>query len=70
MKLRRFKYVELWDNYKLVEMIVTDQYIMDNYYPYWKFEMTRLGREYNISAENCIEDFLTINWATEIVEKT
>jgi hypothetical protein len=46
--------------------IVTDEDIIQQYYPYWCSKMIEVGREDLISIETCIEDWMTIHWAVEI----
>ena len=36
------------------------------YYPYWCEKMKKAGKESQICFENCLEDWITINWAWEV----
>jgi hypothetical protein len=45
---------------------VTDEEILREYFPYWQEQMRKVGREHMISPENCIEDFVAVNWAEEV----
>lgn len=47
------------------EHVITEEEILKCYYPWWKNKLESLGREHLISEENCIEDFITVHWATE-----
>ena len=46
--------------------------ILLNYYPYWYERMCKkLGKEYvdqNYGFEDCLEDWITVNWARESKE--
>jgi hypothetical protein len=45
---------------------VSDEYILATYYPEWQAAMRKVGREHDISPENCIQDWVTVHWAREI----
>lgn len=47
------------------EHTITDEEILDSYYPYWKEQMRKVDKENQISPELCIEDFIVIHWAHE-----
>jgi len=64
--MRRFCYIEPDEYGRPINIVVTEKYILDNYMPYWNSEMSRLERDSLITEENCIQDFLTLHWATEI----
>lgn len=44
---------------------ITEEQILDTYYPFWSGELRKLGREDLISEKNCIEDWVVVNWAWE-----
>ena len=45
---------------------ITDDEIIKDYFPYWKEQMIKVGKEDLISHENCIEDFVVVHWAWEV----
>jgi hypothetical protein len=49
---------------------VTDEQILAEYYPYWQEQVRKVGREHLISPENCIEDWVAVNFAEEITDAT
>ena len=57
-----------WDeNEQPVVKSVTEQQILSEYWDYWKSKMTQkfgAGDE-KITEENCIEDWIAVNWAWE-----
>jgi hypothetical protein len=64
--MRHWEYVELGDNGEVVTRRLSDEDILRYYYPYWCGEMCRVGKADQISAEDCIQDFVTVHWAHEI----
>tara|TARA_R110000868_G_scaffold206151_2_gene454892 strand:- start:2867 stop:3088 length:222 start_codon:yes stop_codon:yes gene_type:complete len=44
---------------------ITEAQILESYYPFWSDTMRDLGREDKISDQNCIDDFVTVNWCWE-----
>jgi hypothetical protein len=46
----------------------TEQEILDYYWEFWKNRMQELGRDHLISKENCIQDWITVNWAYKVEE--
>lgn len=39
--------------------------ILNEYFYYWSEEMKKVGLSDKISKERCIEDWITVNWATK-----
>lgn len=64
--MRRFHYTEPDDNFLPVHIIVTEDYIIKNYFPYWSNAMTDKGKSKDINNRNCIDDYCIIHWAEEI----
>lgn len=64
--MRRFHYTELNDDFTSVHIIVTEDYIIEHYLPYWSNAMRYKGLSEEINNENCIIDYCTIHWAEEI----
>jgi len=60
--MKYYKYCEPWG-----DKIITEDEILDEYWDEWTFKMTFSGQDERlITPENCIQDFITINWAFEI----
>jgi hypothetical protein len=59
--MRHFKYQD-----QDGEHTFSEAQILADYYPYWQEQVRRVGREHLISPENCIEDWVAVNWAEEI----
>lgn len=62
--IRRFKYIDLAG-----EHTVTEGDIIKDYYPYWKMKMKAANKNHLISRENCIEDWIVVNYAFEVKEE-
>ena len=43
----------------------TEDDIIAEYWEFWVSQLKRVGREDLISRENCIEDWIAVNWALE-----
>ncbi len=39
--------------------------ILNSYYPYWKGKMLEAGKGDMITTENCLDDWIVVNWAVE-----
>jgi len=66
---RKFKYylgVDIDSESEHPEIIITEDEIFMEYWPFWKERMQKLGRHHLISRENCIQDWVTIHWAVEV----
>lgn len=63
--MRVFQYNEFDGEKGWVETI-TEEKILEEYYPYYYERMKEVGKEDEISKERCIEDFLTIHWGWEV----
>ena len=50
-----------------VEIVKTEQQIIDEYFPYWRSRMLKLAavKVVEISHEACIDDWVVENWAWE-----
>jgi len=64
--MRTFKYPTQGDGDEAVVVIVTEAEILRTYFPYWSEQMRRVGKADQISEAACIEDFVTVHWATEV----
>ena len=47
---------------------ITEKEIIELYYTYWCIQMEKAKKFDLINEENCIEDWVTVNWAWEIKE--
>lgn len=47
-----------------VWQVWTEDEIRRLYYPHWIKQMWRVGKQDQISFENCLEDWITIHWAS------
>lgn len=56
------------ENGNHVEEILTEEEIIEQYFEYWSGRMKEVNKEHLISRENCIDDFILVNWAIEIKE--
>jgi hypothetical protein len=63
-----YSYVEPGLNNEPVEIIYTEYEILFEYWSFWKEQMIKkYGEDHElITEENCIEDWLSVNWATEV----
>jgi len=69
---RKWKVVRSDENYMLSEQIMTDGEIVAEHWDAWYDRMREKygdapSREY--SSEECIRDFVSIHWATEITDE-
>lgn len=46
--------------------ILTEEEVLQSYYPYWCDRMKEVGKEELISKELCLEDWICLHWALEI----
>ena len=42
---------------------MTEREILREYYEYWRGQMVRVGKLDDITPENCIQDWVVVNWA-------
>ena len=47
---------------------ITEQQIIEQYFPYWSKQMDKVGRKHLINYKNCIEDFCVVHWGFEVEE--
>ena len=66
--MKIYSYVEPGLNNEPVEIIYTEYEILFEYWSFWKEQMIKkYGEDHElITEENCIEDWLSVNWATEV----
>jgi hypothetical protein len=64
--MRYFEYVESTREDKVRRVILSEESILQRYYPLWIYKMKKGGKEHLISPDNCIRDFITIHYAQYI----
>ena len=63
--MKSYKYDYPDEDGNNVEVIRTEDEIIAEYWDYWYAVMVRIGKETEISRENCILDYVITNWAEE-----
>lgn len=66
--MRYWIYCEPWAS-ETVYSIVSDKAILASYWEYWCAQMDKVDRAAMISEEHCIEDWVVVNWATEVTSE-
>ena len=68
--MRRFRIVEPTSatDPTAVVTVVTAAEVEAAYFPYWRARMIALGRADKATLDNCIEDWITVNWAEELFD--
>ena len=51
-----------------VYITLSEDDILKEYFQWWSSEMHRIGKDSEVSPQNCIEDWVIVNWA-ELVER-
>jgi len=59
--MKTYKYSDPGGDYTL-----TEEQILAEYWEYWCAQMIRVGKSGLMTKERCIEDWITVNWATEV----
>lgn len=58
-----------YNDWRPIEIRKTEEQILAEYYPFWKNAVQKVHKEELISRiDLCIEDWVTVNWAYEIVD--
>lgn len=68
MDSRRYAFIEPDEKGEPITVVVSEAEILETYYPWWQGELRRLGRDDLISPEQCLEDWMAIHWAAEMIE--
>lgn len=77
IRTRVFKYVDFGEN-GLEQKVISEQEILNKYWKFWKDKIytintpnTRRIRDLTLSkqCDACIDDFLVVHWAEEIIDK-
>lgn len=65
--MRVFKYIQPNEEMQDNEIVtVTEEQIKEEYFKHWKDQCTLCGcPEDFLTFENCLEDWITVNWAWE-----
>lgn len=69
--MRRWRYVTPGDFGNHGEPVIVEMSeaeIIATYYPYWQEQMRRVGKESQISEQECINDWVVVHWAEEVPE--
>ena len=64
MKTWRFDYPG--DNSERLTCTKTEAEIISEYFPWWSEQMTKVGKQDQISEQACIEDWVVVHWAYEV----
>ena len=64
--MKRYSYVEPDENNEPVETIMTETEILWVYWHHWSEMMKKKGDPSMVTKQNCIEDWVVVNWAKEI----
>ena len=72
--MRYFSYNE-YEEDGLGEIVtVSEDHIRQNYYPYWRAQVVaKFGEEYasnNYCFQDCLEEWIALNWAWEVEAPT
>lgn len=65
--MKRYRYLTLEDDDRSPKTItMTEDDIMNDYYPRWVERMKSRNLDEQINEENCIKDFIEMHWAWEV----
>lgn len=64
----RWRYIEPTsaDDSTPLEVVRTEGQIIQEYFPWWSEQMRLRGKHELISERNCIDDWVTVHWATPV----
>ena len=66
MKIITFIQPHKLDPEILIEVVMTEEDVLEHYWQFWKDGMTKANKPKEMITEsNCIEDFIIVNWAVE-----
>lgn len=67
---REWHYVEPGDDTgDVVHVIMSEGEILRRYWPYWSQKLRDLGREHLMTPRNCVDDFVVVNFAEEVIQR-
>lgn len=67
--MKKYRIVEQADNEEgFIELILNEAEILHDYWPHWSSLMEKkYGKGHElITDENCIDDWIAVNWAAEV----
>jgi hypothetical protein len=65
--MRTFEYVEPGPDDQPVTVRRTEEWIRENYYPYWQSRMRERGFDLGgFGFEDALDDYIVCHWATEV----
>lgn len=56
------------DTNEFEEEVLTEQQVLDYYFPHWSKEMKSVGLGALVNHEKCIEDWILTHYAIEVTE--
>ena len=60
---KHFMYAEPGEDGEALWTHMTEDEVMQEYWPWWFQRMKELGREELATKDRCLEDFATVHWA-------
>lgn len=57
------------ENGNVIEEVWSEQDILDHYWEHWCRNMVLVDKRDIISLENCIDDWIVVNWAEFVKEE-
>ena len=64
--MKKYRYVEPDENGEPFEVIMTEREILFIYWHHWSAMMKKKGDPTMVTRENCIADWVVVNWAVEV----
>jgi len=64
--MKYYMYYELVPQGEDPVRVISEKGIIDSYYEEWCEAVKRTGKLYNISEQNCIDDWCISHWAIEV----
>ena len=69
--MRCFAVNEPDDNGNPTTIVISEEMIRELYYPYWLKRMQiKFGPDNTYSFEDCLDEWIVVNWAIPITEET
>lgn len=64
MKTYIYADLDIFGNH--IDVTMSENEIIDFYFQHWSERMKEIGKADLISRDNCIRDFVVVNWASEV----
>lgn len=65
--MRKFKISYPDENENLVDEVLTEEDVREQYWNYWISKMiAKWGSGYDYTFDDCLEDWIAVNWAEEV----